>query len=225
MKEMAPTLDIAGKDFERAKSLLKLANVNYSIPASNSSDDFVYVPSINLYVARQRTLQGKNWFECHKELQNQGERMLTLPEFVEFLKYTENNLPEVYKDITEVKNPWRAEWIDADFKTKGRNLYVNSSHILDSKGNLIPQVSEILDRNTLMIDSRISLGDFLHRNNTSQGLPTKNVESGGLYYWYPRSDNNSVARFGAGSGRTSFDCDGNPSSRDSDLGVRAVRHE
>jgi hypothetical protein len=28
-------------------------------------EGFLYVPSINLYVAKERTLSHKNWFECH----------------------------------------------------------------------------------------------------------------------------------------------------------------
>jgi hypothetical protein len=48
---------------------------------------YIYVPSINLYIAKERTLQGKNWFDAHKELQSQNQRMLIIPEFIEFLKY------------------------------------------------------------------------------------------------------------------------------------------
>lgn len=210
---MAPMLDIARKDFERAKSLLKLANVNYSVPSSDNSNDFIYVPSIKFYVAKQRSHLGKDWFECHRELQSNGERMLTFPEFIEFLKYTKDNSLEIYKDITEIRSPWRAEWIDADFKTKGKNLYINSH-----------QDSRLLDKNTLMEDKRISLEDYLEGNHTSQGLPSKKVKSGNLYYWYPRSDNNSVARFCADSDSANLYC-WSPSCRLSALGVRAVRHE
>ncbi len=207
---MAPMLDIAGTDFERAKSLLKLANVNYSTPTSDNLDNFIYVPSLKLYVAENKTLFGKNWFESDKKLQSNGERMLTPLEFVEFLKYTRINFPKIYEDITTIRSPWRAEWINADFKVKDNKLYINS---------------EILDRNTLMEDKRISLEDYLNKNHTPQGLPNKNVKSGDLYYWYPRSDNNSVARFYADSVRTDLCCNRNRSYWDSDLGVRAVRHK
>ena len=191
-------------------------------------DNFIYVPKIKLYVAKERTLQNKNWFEAHKELQENGERMLIIPEFVEFLKYlkSSNNQEylEIYKDITEVRNPWRAEWLDADFKTKGKDLYINYNHKIDENKNLIPQNSEVLGKNTLMKDKRISLESWLE-NPTKQGLPSKKTSSGNSYYWNPGSDNNSVAWFNADDGRAILDCDGDPSDGDSDLGVHSVKEE
>ncbi|MCX5658072.1 MAG: hypothetical protein NTZ48_07655 [Candidatus Omnitrophica bacterium] len=181
------------------------------------TNDFIYVPSIDLYVAKQRTHLNKNWFDCHKLLQGNNERMLIVPEFVEFLKYLKNSnnqeYLEIYKDITEVRNPWRAEYLDADFKVKDKKLYVNYNHILDANGNLIPKNSEVLDKETLMSDKTpgISLDDFLESNHTNQGFPNKKVKSGNLYYWNPRSDNNSVAGFSAGSGGASLDCGRDPS--------------
>ena len=193
-------------------------------------DNFIYVPEIKLYVAKERTLQNRNWFGAHKELQENGERMLIIPEFVEFLKYlkSSNNQEdlEIYKDITEVRSPWRAEWFDADFKTKGEDLYIHSNHKLDENKSLVPQNKEILDRNTLMKDKipGISLESWL-KNPTKQGLPSKKTNSGNSYYWNPRSDNNSVARFNADVDGAGLSCYGSPSDRDSYLGVRAVREE
>jgi hypothetical protein len=68
----------------------------------------------------------------------------------------------------------------------------------------------------------ISLDDYINNNFTDQGLPNKNVKSGDLYYWNPRSDNNSVARFGVGSDGAGLDCDGGPSGTDSSLGVFGI---
>ena len=103
-------------------------------------------------------------------------------------------------------------------------MYINYNHVSDSSGNLVPKNSEVLDRNTLMSDKTpgISLENFLEKNHTSQGLPNKKVKSGDLYYWNPRSDNNSVARFVAVSDRALLYCVV-PSDRDSVLGVFAVK--
>jgi len=239
-KQIVCSLIARGESFDAIRDIcsdsslrLNLDRVNQILERNYSLQNdpsFIYVPSINIYVAKERTQLGKNWFECHKELQANGERMLILPEFIEFLKYCRINYQDIYKEITEVRNPWRAEWIDADFKTRGRDLFINYNHSLDSSGNLIPQNSELLDKNNLMKDRipGISLEDYLNSNHTSQGLPTKKVQSGDLYYWYPRSDDNSVAwflaRFDAISGRANLDCGRDPSDRDSVLGVRAVRH-
>lgn len=175
-----------------------------------------------------------NWFESLKINTTLGNATLEMNDFDDYGKLLflgmngeinvynvagkqidERNLRCYFEDIFKIKGPWRAEWIDADFKTKGTGLYINSNRI---------QISRPLSGNTLMVDRRISLTDFLLRNHTKQGLPTKNVKSGELHYEYPRSDNNSVVRFITNSGRTGLDCGRVPSYRFSNLGVRAVRH-
>ncbi len=192
--------------------------------AGKDTNNFVYVPSINLYVAKERSHLSKSWFDCHKELQSEGLRMPTLPEFIEFLKYCKINNPDIYKEITEVRSPWRSEWIDADFKVINKKLHINYHHVLDSNGNLIPKNSELLDKDVLMEDKTpgISLEDYLYNNHTSQGLPSKKVESGELYYYCPRNDNNSVAWFSANSGRADLNCGRSPSDQVPSLGVFGV---
>ncbi|MBU2053165.1 MAG: hypothetical protein KJ721_02905 [Nanoarchaeota archaeon] len=129
------------------------------------------------------------------------------------------------EDIFGVASPWRAEWLDADFKVKNGKLYVNSNHIFED-GKLIPENSRVLAKNTLMEGKTpgISLEDWLE-NPTAQGFPRKNIKEGSLYYRAPISDNNSVARFDADSDGAYLYCYRYPSGRYSGLGVRAVRHE
>ncbi len=125
-------------------------------------------------------------------------------------------------DVVKAKNPWRAEWLDADFKTKGKELHINY-HVFDKNGKII-QKSEVLDKNTLMKDKTpgISLENWIE-NPTKQGLPSNKTKLGNLYYWYPRDDNNSVARFSANTGRADLYCGRYPSFRVSGLGVRAAK--
>ena len=106
-------------------------------------------------------------------------------------------------------------------------MHINYNHVLDSNGNLIPNDSEALDKETLMKDKNpgISLEDYLESNHTGQGLPNKSVKSGDLYYWFPRSDNNSVARFNALDYGANLSCNWYSSNRFGNLGVRAVRRE
>jgi len=197
---------------------------NPIINPNQNLDGYIHVPSLNLYFTKERILQGENWFDTHKSLQLNNQRMPTIPEFIEFLKYSKLNFPDVYKDITEVRDPWRGEWIDADFKLKGEDLYINYNHILDSKGNLIPKNSEIIDKNTLMKDKipGISLEDYINNNYTKQGLPNNKVKSGDFYYWFPKSDNNSVARFSAGSDGAVLYCGRSPSDANASLGVFGI---
>lgn len=185
-------------------------------------DGFIYVPSIKLYIAEEKTLFDKTQDECQAILHSNNQRMPTIPEFREFLKYTKENHIDIYNEITQLKSPWRAERLDADFKVQGKNLVVNYHGFENGK---IVRKSEVLDKNTLMKDKRISLENWINSSHTKQGLPSKNVQKGYLYFWNPRSDNNSVAWFSAYSGRADLGCDRNPSCQDSEFGVRAVRHE
>src|SRR3989344_9024162 len=185
------------------------------------TNDFIYVPSIKLYVAKEKTHFGKNWKDCWTELKNQNYQMLKINEFREFLKYlisipTNQEYQNIYNEITEVRDPWRAEWLDANFKVEKNELYLLTEN--ESKKEKL--------EDCLMEDKNpgILLEDWINgKNISSQGLPNKNISSGSLYYWHPRSDNNSVARFGAYDGRTLLGCCRDPAYADSGLGVRAVK--
>jgi len=197
-----------------------------------SKSGFIYVPNLGLYVAKERTLQGKNWNDCQNALHSQGERMSSIPEFVGFLKYLRANpngvkdansseVASILDDILTVRNPYRAEWLDADFKVEKKKSYINYN-VFES-GKIVAK-KELLE-NCLMTDKEpgIDLDSWIN-NSTKQGLPKTNVADGSIYYWFPRSDNNSVARFVANSGWADLDCDRDPSDTSDGLGVRAIRH-
>ena len=84
VKIMAPIIEVSNEDLKSFNQLglkYKLRNDLEDKSAFNESD-FVYIPLINLYVAKERSLIGKNWYETHRELQSKEERMLTIPEFI-----------------------------------------------------------------------------------------------------------------------------------------------
>ncbi len=200
--------DVYGK----AKSLLQSCT---DIP------DYIHVPSINLYIAKQRTLQGLTWSDAHKELQAQGARMPTIPEFIAFVKYLKHDYQNraeaesILDDILAVRSPYRAEWLDADFKVVNKSLRINYNHKIVN-GLLQPQNSEPLE-SCLMKNCKVDLASF-----NKQGLPTK--EGNDLSYWFPWSDNNSVAWFDAGSDRAGLVCFGSPRGSYSGLGVRRAKN-
>jgi hypothetical protein len=136
----------------------------------------------------------------------------------------QETLKGYFEDIFQAKSPWRAEWIDADFKSKNDKLYINFNHRLNNQGILVPKNSQILAKNTLMQDKTpgISLESWIG-NPTRQGLPKDSTNEGDLHYWSPGNDNNSVARFDASSVRAGLNCYGDPSSWYSFLGVRAAK--
>ena len=115
-----------------------------------------------------------------------------------FLKYLREDsdlnhgFQEIYDEITQVRNPWRSEWIDAYFEKRKDGFYVLN-------GNKTK--SEKLE-DCLMADKipGISLDDWVSGTNvTNQGLPKTKSKKGDLYYWYPRDK--AVAGFFAGSVR------------------------
>ena len=216
-------------DYERIMSgeYDKKEEPQKSFDKKPDTTDFIYVPSINLYVAKQRTHLNKTWKDCWTELQKENYKMLKINEFREFLKYLKSqNNPEyknIFNEITEVRSPLRAEWLDANFKKRNKGLFKKDELYILTENET---KEEKLDENTLMSDKTpgISLDDFVEgKNITSQGLPNKNISSGNLYYWHPRSDNNSVARFDAIDVRAYLSCCRYPSYSYSYLGVRPCK--
>ena len=192
------------------------------ISAAPDLQGYIYVPSIGLYLAKQRTHTGLNWNQTHEELQKENLRMPTIYEFKEFLKYLKQNpnglsdassqeIATVIDDILTVRSPWRSEWLDAKFEKRGKELYVIE------KNN--PSSAQLLEK-CLMKDREpgIDFDEWLN-NSTKQGLPNTKAKKGQLYYWYPRDT--AVARFAANSGRAILVCGRYPTGTYSSLGVFA----
>jgi len=190
--------------------------------------DFIYVPSVKLHFAKEISHLGKDWHDAHRELHKQNLRMPTVPQFVEFLKYLRANRTaeniRVYEEITEKRDPWRAEHLDAKFYAKDDELWVLYKHIVDSNGDLLAQ-GEKLEGHLMQdkksgISSEISLEHWLN-NPTKQGLPPEDCKPGSLGYWQPRDG--TVAKFIAYKLMAGLACSRQPDDSHSNLGVRAVR--
>ncbi len=124
-------------------------------------------------------------------------------------------LNEIYDEIVGVRNPYRAEWLDADYKTISGELWIYSSHVLQGT-TLEPRIKEKLLPHLTGKAVKVNLLKF-----NEQGMPT---ESGSdIHYWMPDKDNNSVAWFRADSGRADLSCGRVPSGSHESLGVRAAR--
>lgn len=139
-------------------------------------------------------------------------------------KLSNDYLQGVFEDMFAVKSPWRSEWFDASFKFRDGKLYLEKNHVMEGE-NLVPGSTEVLSWGLRQSKTPgIDLASWIS-NPTKQGFPRKDVKEGSLYYWAPMKDNNSVAGFIADSDRVDLVCNWDPSYRNSDLGVRAVRHE
>lgn len=134
-----------------------------------NKDNYIHVPSINLYVAKQRSHLGLNWYDTHRKLHQKSLLMPTILQFLEFIKYLKANpngiplgdaskqeIESILDDILIARDHRREEWLDAKFKLKNKKLYINYNHRTDYKGNLIPQKSEPLEE-CLMEDCYVDL--------------------------------------------------------------------
>ena len=185
---------------------------------------YIFVPSTGLYMAKERTHLGLNWYQTHEELQKENLRMPTIPEFIEYLKFLDRGYPDrnegqlILDEIKAVRNPWRSEWLDARFEKIKRKMNIHSMHKY-SNGKLVSSKPEVLGK-CLMKDKTPGIDlDYWLNNSTPQGLPDVNTPRGELYFWYPREG--SVAGFGAGSGRAGLGCFRDPAVVGSSLGVFA----
>ncbi len=188
-------------------------------PQGINSGDYIFMPQHNLYVAKERTHFNEDWYKSHEALHSEGARMLTLREFADFLillRSGNDEFQKIYKAITEARKPWRAEWLDADFKVINNSdtLHINYNHrTINSK--LKPQNSESLE-SCLMEDCGVDLTSF-----NRQGLPTR--KGNDFNYWFPRKG--AVAGFFALSDGASLYCGRGPRNSYSVLGVRSAREK
>jgi hypothetical protein len=204
----------------------------------------------DLLVAKEVSRKNKNWNECWDELARDQALMLTPRQYVDFLNVlrsgnavdgagrsiARSELSDIYNEITEVKSPWRSEWLDAWFGVQAsqglasklgskvgivKTPYTIAYHVIEPNGSL-RKVVEHLDDSTLVSDKTpgIKVQDWL-ANATYQGLPKSDIEGGDLHYWHPRADR--VARFNANSVGANLGCGRDPADRLGGLGVREAR--
>ena len=213
---MAPIIKVSNEDLEAFNPLGMEYILREGSKPAETRDSFIYVPSRKLEIAKERTHYSKNWFQTHDALKNEGSRMLTPSEFVNFLNYLrenpsgENN--EIFNDITQVRSPGRAEWLDAYFEKREDGLW-----ILTGNKTKAEKLEACLMKNRI---PGISLDNWL-KNPTYQGLPRSKISQGELYYGCPRSG--GVAGFLADSDGALLIYLRDPDSGDSVLGVRAVK--
>jgi len=175
-------------------------------------EGFIYVPSVDLYFAKERSHLGKGWHDTHRTLHKQNLRMPTIPEFVEFLGYlgadpTDENT-SIYDEITEIRSPLRRVWLDAKFHRKDNQLWVAYNHRVDVNLNLVAQDHEKLEGHLMQNKiPGISIEHWLN-NPTKQGLPQENVGQGDLWYWHPKAG--GIASFNVYVFDATLDCNEDP---------------
>ena len=184
--------------------------------APSNQDDYIFVPALGFYVAKERSYLNSNFNECQNFFDAQNAKMLNLNEMREFLKYAKENNKDVYDKILGIGNSPSGEWLGARFYKKRNELYIHYS--IFSPNKKINLIMEDLDKDTLINDKKISLDDWLNNSYTNQGLPSNSIKNGDFSFWYP--DNGSLLFFRAGAARAGLYRTKNPFDMDPLLGVR-----
>ena len=190
----------------------------------------------DLLVPTTKTHLNENWNQCSEGVARENSLMLTPRQYADFLSHLKSGkvydgtgsrvdsgkITTLLDDILTVRDPYRAEWLDATFSKTGtiRTTWEVTYHKIKSDGTL-EEVTEPLQE-CLREDKIPGIDlDYWLGHATNQGLPPKNNSSGSLYYWHPRDG--TVAWFVAFSVGVRLFCDGDPSSSDPGLGVRAAK--
>ncbi len=154
-----------------------------------------------LYLAWQGSYESKPVYNCR------GNKMAV------------SDLQQFLSEVTEQREPWRAELLDTRFEEENNQLVIAYQHRMQS-GKLVPQKREILAPCLMQNKTPgIFLEDWLQRA-TQQGFPPADVQAGEVDYWFPRAG--SVAWFGAGSVRVYLICGGGRRGSGAALGVRSI---
>ena len=117
----------------------------------------------------------------------------------------------ISKNITERRDPWRAENLDNYFHNFNGQYYMDSEHVVIN-GSIVNLKSVPIS----FVRDEDGWTSFKYFNE--DGLATK--LKGKEVYFYPPNDN-TVAGFYADSGGAVLDCDEYPSYSDPERGVRA----
>ena len=202
---------------------------NYIILPAKKHRDYEYP---DMLVNMGKTHFGKDASDTRTLVYGSGYVELTIRQFVDFLnllrsgqafdgtggRIQPSKLLEIFNDITEVKNPWRAEHLDARFSKSGEQMNM-LYHVIEN-GQAKEVMQPIDGYLTSNKNPGISLDDWL-ATATEHGLPRKQTSNGNLWYWAPTDG--TVARFDANSGRAFLDCVRYPADSNPRLGVRLAR--
>src|SRR3989338_9287249 len=173
------------------------------LPENNKVGNSSY-PKI--LVSTERSYSNKNWDECQKLLHKNNEFMLTIRQFIDFLsllisgdaeyangeKVPKEEAKRLLDEIIELRDPWRAELLDAKFSKTGDKLFITYHKIKDD-GSLEEFTEELKDCLMKNKVPGIDLKCWL-LNSTSCGIPKSRIPNGNLYYWHPRDGSVAVIR-------------------------------
>ena len=200
------------------------------IPKEIKQNEYILLDeSTGLLISINKFYHNQNWNQMHELLQKEKNYMPNLNDIITLTnlllenkaryadgsKISDSKQKEILNEMYEVRDPWKAEWLDAKFEQRSDGLYLLSNHIIQNS-SLKPTNEEKLE-DTLMEDKKIDLKGWI-TNPNKYGLPKENTPNGDFYYQHPRDGR--VARLYAGSDGAYLNCYWVPSGLVSGLGGR-----
>ena len=207
---------------------------SYIILEGRSDGSYSYP---DLLVATDRSHCYKDWYEAHESLHKENSFMLNLWQFVDYLRllrtgkvfnangnYLDSRKLEVILNVLlKIRNPYRAEWLDAYFKVDPTNnsLTINYDH-RTVNGKLVPIHKKEIIKFSVETEG-IDLDSWLSSSINIHGLPYFSAIKGSTYYYTPTRDKDSVARFFANCIDSGLHCSIQPFNFDDFIEVRAAK--
>lgn len=182
-----------------------------------NKEDFIFIPAIDIYAAKEISHFEKNNSECLELLQGKNTRMMTILEYGIFKEYTKEKFPNFYKKMI---NSSEAEWLDAELKIKNNKMVINCKHWFDKEGGLKNNVSYYAPELYMAENTKVSPGGWIYIDG---GSSPKNFRKITLYQrLLSKTESNPHANFYAVANRGDVYYLNTPLEKFSFLGVRAV---
>ena len=116
-----------------------------------------------MLVSMERTHQDKNWYDTHKALAQEGNSMLTIRQYVDFLSLLKSGnvvdgraknlnkkrIEEILDDILTVRDPWRCEWLDCYFEKRKSGILTKEFYILTGNKSKAEKLDDYLQEDKL----------------------------------------------------------------------------
>lgn len=209
-------------------------------PSDIKLSDYLQIPGHNIVIAKTESLKGLDFYDTLEQLKTARFRMPKIKQFVDHYinvrdcaegkrslldgagqLLSQNDAKDLWNYLSSGHRRGCYTWLDAIFQSgSDGKLEMITDLTVQNKG-----------QNRTLAGQRIKLDNYLYEDAyvdlsfNPQGLPTTKFvkqeykQGNNIYFYHPRE--NVVARFYANSGRACLYCDGDPSNRNSFLGVFA----
>ena len=187
----------------------------------------LYIPHLEIEVARTLRYRGHSWHDLHHDLKKEGLRMPLLSEFMTLLKTEELSLDDgtlltpprrkvIQRNFLGREYATYGALLDAQFFHKEERWYLRQGHHLGSNG-IDLQFAEEHPLEDLLLSTGVIDLDHI----SSLGIPQNTAKKGGISYRPPQD--RCVACYSVKQGKASLLFDYDPNTLDFLVGVYPAR--